>query len=44
MDLIFHIIPAFGVLALLYTVYKSNWISKQDPGNEKMQIIAGHIC
>jgi K(+)-stimulated pyrophosphate-energized sodium pump len=43
MDLIFHIIPAFGVLALLYTVYKSNWISKQDPGNEKMQIIAGHI-
>ena len=43
MDLIFHIIPAFGVLALLYTFWKSRWISKQDPGNEKMQKIAKHI-
>ena len=43
MDLIFYIIPAFGVLALLYTVWKSRWISKQDPGNEKMQKIAKHI-
>jgi len=43
MDLIFHIIPAFGILALLYTFWKSRWISKQDPGNEKMQKIALHI-
>lgn len=43
MDLIFHIIPAFGVLALIYTYFKSNWISKQDAGNEKMKTISGHI-
>jgi K(+)-stimulated pyrophosphate-energized sodium pump len=44
MDLIFHIIPLFGVLALLYTFWRSSWISKQDAGSEKMQIIAGHIA
>ena len=43
MDFIFHVIPAFGVIALLYTLWKSRWISKQDPGNEKMQKIAKHI-
>jgi len=44
MDLIFHIIPFFGILALLYTFWRSRWITKQDAGNEKMQIIAGHIA
>ncbi len=44
MDLIFHIIPLFGVLALLYTFWRSSWITKQDAGSEKMQIIAGHIA
>ena len=44
MDLIFHIIPLFGILALLYTFWRSRWISKQDPGTEKMQTIAGHIA
>ncbi len=43
MDLSFHIVPLFGVLALIYTVWKSSWISKKDPGNEKMQKIASHI-
>lgn len=36
--------PVFGLLALLYTWYKFNWISKQDPGTERMQKIAGHIA
>ena len=44
MDLIFHIIPLFGVIALIYTFWRSSWISKQDAGNEKMKIIAGHIA
>lgn len=43
MESLVHIIPLFGVLALLYTVWKSAWVTKQDPGNEKMQKIAGHI-
>ena len=38
-----YIIPAFGLIALLYTFWKSSWVSKQDPGTEKMQKIASHI-
>ncbi|MFZ1519857.1 MAG: sodium-translocating pyrophosphatase [Ignavibacteriaceae bacterium] len=44
MDLIFHIIPLFGVIALIYTFWRSSWITKQDAGNEKMKVIAGHIA
>jgi K(+)-stimulated pyrophosphate-energized sodium pump len=44
MDSILHIIPLFGVLALIYTFWKTSWIKKQDPGNENMQKIAGHIA
>ena len=37
------LLPLFGVLALLFVVYKNAWVSKQDPGNEKMQTIASNI-
>jgi len=43
MDL-FYLIPAFGVVALLYTFIQSNWVSKQNAGNEKMKVISGHIA
>ena len=36
-------LPLFGVLALLFVFYKNAWVSKQDPGNEKMQTIASNI-
>jgi K(+)-stimulated pyrophosphate-energized sodium pump len=39
----FYLIPAAGVLALLFALVKSAWIGKQDAGNETMQEIAGHI-
>lgn len=39
-----YLIPFTGVLGLLYTFYRSSWVAKQDPGNEKMQKIAGHIA
>ena len=39
----FYLIPASGVLALLYALWKSAWISKQDAGTDLMQEIAGHI-
>ena len=38
-----YYLPLFGVLALLFVFYKNAWVSKQDPGNEKMQIIASNI-
>jgi K(+)-stimulated pyrophosphate-energized sodium pump len=39
----FYLIPAAGVLALLFALVKSAWIGKQDAGTETMQEIAGHI-
>ncbi|PJJ66808.1 sodium-translocating pyrophosphatase [Chryseobacterium geocarposphaerae] len=43
MDL-FVLVPIFGVIALLYTFIQSNWVSKQDAGNDKMKVISGHIA
>ncbi|MEM9545127.1 MAG: sodium-translocating pyrophosphatase [Bacteroidota bacterium] len=39
-----YVIPVFGVLALLYTFWKSGWVSKQDVGTDKMAKIADHIA
>ena len=39
MNDLFILMPASGVLAILFGLIKSNWISKQNPGNEKMQEI-----
>jgi K(+)-stimulated pyrophosphate-energized sodium pump len=43
MDKWFYLIPATAVIALIFALFKSAWINKQDPGNEKMQEIAGNI-
>lgn len=43
MDL-FVLVPIFGVIALLYTFLQSNWVNKQNAGNEKMKTISGHIA
>jgi K(+)-stimulated pyrophosphate-energized sodium pump len=39
----YYLIPATGVLALLFALWKSSWIVKQDAGDQRMQEIAGHI-
>jgi len=44
MELIIKILPAFGVLALLFVFIKNNWVSKQDVGSEKMAKIAKNIA
>ncbi len=36
-------VPVFGILALLYTFWKSGWVSKQEVGNETMGRIATYI-
>ncbi|MCX8532605.1 sodium-translocating pyrophosphatase [Chryseobacterium luquanense] len=43
MDL-FVLVPIFGVIALIYTFLQSNWVSRQNAGNEKMKVISGHIA
>lgn len=35
---------AAGIAGLLYTFWKSSWVSKQDAGTKKMQNIAEHIA
>lgn len=42
--ILFYLVPAFGILALLYTFFKSAWVSKQDAGNDRMKEIAQYIA
>jgi K(+)-stimulated pyrophosphate-energized sodium pump len=44
MELIVNLLPAFGVLALLFVLIKNIWVSKQEVGNEKMARIAKNIA
>ncbi|MEP0131471.1 MAG: sodium-translocating pyrophosphatase [Eudoraea sp.] len=44
MELIVQILPAFGVLALLFVFVKNVWVSKQDEGDAKMARIAKNIA
>ncbi|GGP02296.1 putative K(+)-stimulated pyrophosphate-energized sodium pump [Cloacibacterium rupense] len=44
MDLLFYLVPVFGLIALFYTFIKGTWVSKQPAGSEKMQTISGHIA
>jgi len=43
MDSIIYIIPLLGILALVYSILKSAWITKQSVGTEKMAVISEHI-
>jgi K(+)-stimulated pyrophosphate-energized sodium pump len=43
MENLLYLIPAFGVLGLLFVIWKSSWVSKQEVGTEKMGKIADHI-
>ena len=44
MDKLFYLVPAMGIIGLLYTLVKFSWVSKQDAGNEKMKEISDHIA
>ena len=39
-----YVIPVFGVLALLYTFWRSSWVSKQEVGTPRMARIAKNIA
>lgn len=39
-----YLIPIFGILALLFTFWKSGWVNKQEEGNERMSRIAASIA
>lgn len=44
MQNLLYVLPFFGILGLLYVVWKSAWVAKQDAGTDKMKKIAGHIA
>ncbi len=44
MDNFVYVIPAMGLLGIVALVIKSLWVTKQDPGNEKMQELASYIA
>jgi len=44
MNNLIYVIPAMGIVGLLYTFIKYAWVDKQDAGNEKMKEISAHIA
>ena len=42
--LLFYAVPAMGVIGLLYTLIKFNWVSKQDAGDSRMKEISNYIA
>ncbi len=44
MDKLLYLVPVMGVIGLLYTLIKFNWVSKQDAGNDRMKEISTYIA
>ncbi|RVU26623.1 sodium-translocating pyrophosphatase [Sandaracinomonas limnophila] len=44
MNSIVYLVPAFGLVGLLYTAWKFSWVSKQDAGDDTMQTLSGYIA
>ena len=43
MEHIVNFLPAFGIAALLFIIWKSAWVTKQEVGDKKMARIAKSI-
>ena len=43
MESLVYILPAFGIIGLIYMLVLSRWVNKQDAGEDKMRTIAGYI-
>jgi Na+/H+-translocating membrane pyrophosphatase len=43
MEKLIYVVPAMGIVGLLYTFVKFMWVSKQDAGNERMKEISTYI-
>ena len=40
----FYLIPCFGIVALIFTAWKSSWVTKQEAGNDRMKEISTYIA
>jgi K(+)-stimulated pyrophosphate-energized sodium pump len=44
MDKLIYLVPVMGVIGLLYTMVKFNWVSRQDAGSDRMKEISTYIA
>jgi K(+)-stimulated pyrophosphate-energized sodium pump len=44
MENLIYVVPAMGIVGLLYTLVKFNWVSKQDAGTPRMIEISNYIA
>ncbi len=41
---IVYLVPAFGIIALIFTAVRSAWVNKQDTGDDNMRELAAYIA
>src|SRR5687767_12119292 len=44
MDKLIYLFPVMGVIGLFYLFFRFCWVSKQDPGSERMKEISTYIA
>jgi K(+)-stimulated pyrophosphate-energized sodium pump len=44
MDKLIFLVPVMGLIGLLYTIAKFNWVAKQDAGTDRMKEISQYIA
>ena len=44
MNYLFYAVPLMGIIGLIYTLIKFNWVAKQNAGNERMKEISTYIA
>ena len=44
MEKLIYLVPVMGIIGLLYTLVKFNWVSKQDAGTDRMKEISNYIA
>ncbi len=44
MDLLFITVPLMGLIGLIYTLIKYNWVNKQNAGDDRMKQISNYIA
>jgi K(+)-stimulated pyrophosphate-energized sodium pump len=43
MEMLVYLLPIFGLIGLVYMLFLSKWVNKQDAGENRMREIAGYI-
>ena len=44
MENLIYLVPLMGLIGLLYTLVKFQWVSKQDAGSDRMKEISNYIA